>query len=101
FHPVVWRISPCGLPAGAVVPGQRGPHRWLRQHDQESADAVPWRPRGHLLAPRAPQAPEETGGDCLPHAPRLALAVPYPAVPGTAAQALAGVCAGPTVTPLC
>src|SRR5262249_40952023 len=34
-------------------------------------------------------------------APDLALAVPHPAVPGTAAQALAGVCAGPTVAPLC
>jgi hypothetical protein len=53
-----------------------------------------------LPAPRAPQAPEETGGDRLPGAPRLALPVPHRATSGPAAPEPAGVYAGPTVAPL-
>ena len=56
---------------------------------------------GQLPAPRAQQAPEETGGHRVPGAQGLALAVPHPVVPGAPAQELAGVCAGPAVTPLC
>src|SRR5437870_11991460 len=25
----LWGVSPCGIPARAVIPGERGPHRWL------------------------------------------------------------------------
>ena len=29
FYPVLWGVSTRGIPAGAVVSGPRGPHRWL------------------------------------------------------------------------
>ena len=41
-------------------------HRWLRQHHQEAADAVPRGAPGHLPAPRTPQAPEATRRHHLP-----------------------------------
>ena len=44
---------------------------------------------------------EETRGHRLPGPQDLTLAVPYPALSGTPAQGLAGVCPGPAVTPLC
>src|SRR5215831_18515251 len=98
---VLSSVSTGGCPPGAVIPGQRGAHRWLRQHDQESADALSWRPRGYLPAPRAPQAPEEIDGHHVPGAQGLALAVPHPVVSSEAAQELARVCAGATAAPLC
>src|SRR5262249_45601909 len=56
---------------------------------------------GYLPAPRAPQIAEETRGHRLPGPQGLTLAVPYPALSGTPAQGLTGVCPGPAVTPLC
>src|SRR4249920_1940076 len=52
FHPVVSGVPACGIPAGALVPGQRGAHGWLRQHDQEHADLVPWGTAWQLPPPR-------------------------------------------------
>src|SRR5262245_7171676 len=66
FHPVLWGLSTCGLPVRAVVPGQRRPDGWLRQHGQEYADLVPESTPGHLPAPRVPQTPEETRGYRVP-----------------------------------
>ena len=88
---VLWHLGPL----------QRGPHRRLRQHDQESADALSWHPRGYLPAPRPDQAPKETGGHRVPGAQGVAHAVPHLVVPGTPAEELAGVCAGATAPPLC
>ena len=81
--------------------GPGHPDRWLRQHHQESADAVSWGTPRQLSPPRAHQAPEETRGHRVSGPQGLALAVPHPVVPGATAQGLARVCAGPTVTPLC
>ena len=81
-------VSTHHLPAGAVVPSQRDPHRWLRQHQPQSADIVSWDTPGHLLAPRAPQASEATGGDCVAGPPGTPHAVPHLVVPGAPAQGL-------------
>lgn len=93
-------VATRGLRAGAVVPRHRGPPRWLRQHAPEQADALSWRARGQLPAPRAHQAPAATRGHPLPGPQGLALPVPSLAVPGTAAPERAGVCAGPALRPL-
>src|SRR5215467_12309841 len=42
----------------------------------------------------------QTHGDRVAGVQGTPLAVPYPLVPGASAQELAGVCPGPTVTPL-
>ena len=78
------------VPAGAIVSGPRGPHRWLRQHHQEHADAVSWGTPRQLPPPRDQQAPEETGGDRVPGPQGLALAVPHPAATGRASGRACG-----------
>src|SRR5262249_6828099 len=101
FDPLLWGVSTRGIPAGAVVSRPWGPHRWLRQHDQEYANTLSWSARRQLPAPRAQPAPEETRGHHLPGPQGLALPVPHLAVPGTAPQALARVCTGPAIAPFC
>jgi hypothetical protein len=100
LDPVLWRVSMRCLAAGVVLSGQRGPHRWLRQHDQESADPVPWGTPRELLAPRTHQTPEETRGHHVPAPQGAPHPVPHPVVPGTTAQRLTRVCPGPAVAPL-
>src|SRR5262249_51739941 len=71
------------------------------QHDQESADPLSWRPRGYLPASRAPQAPKETGGHCVPGPSDTPDTVPHAVVPSPPAQELARGGAGATAPPLC
>ena len=54
-----------------------------------------------LPPPCAHQAPEETRGHRVTGPQGLTLAVPHPVIPGAPAERLTGVCARPTVTPLC
>ena len=56
---------------------------------------------GNCLRHALNKLPEETHGDRVPDPPGVTLAVPHAVAPGTPAQRLAGVCAGPAVTPLC
>jgi hypothetical protein len=56
---------------------------------------------GKLPAPCDQQAPWATDSDRLPCASGLTLPVPHPVVPGASSQRLAGVCAGPEITPRC
>src|SRR5262249_23327661 len=100
FYPVLPGVPTRGARPGADLSRPRHPDRWLRQHHQESAGALPWGTSRELPAPRAQHAPEETCRHhvtCPSGTPR---AVSYPVVPGAPAEGLAGVCAGPTVTPL-
>jgi hypothetical protein len=55
-----------GSRRGADLPRPRHPDRWLRQHHQEHAHALPWCTSRELPAPRAQHAPEET---CRHHVP--------------------------------
>ena len=63
------RVSTRGPPAGAIVSGPGRPHRWLRQHHQQYADAVSWGAPGQLSPPRAQQAPGQTDGHRVAGAP--------------------------------
>ena len=56
---------------------------------------------GNCLRHALNKLPKKLDGDRVAGPQGLTLAVPHPAVPGTPAQGLAGVCAGPTVAPLC
>ena len=54
-----------------------------------------------LPAPRHQQAPRKTHGHHVSCPSGTPHAVPHAAAPGAPAEGLAGVCAGPAVTPLC
>ena len=56
---------------------------------------------GNCLRHALNKLPKKLAAIASPVRKALALAVPHPAVPGAPAQGLAGVCAGPAVTPLC
>ena len=72
------------LAAGADLSGPGGPDGWLRQHRQESADAVSRGAPGQLPAPRAQQAPRQAHGHPVSGAQGVTLAVPHPACTGRA-----------------
>ena len=56
---------------------------------------------GNCLRHALNKLPKKLTAIAVPGPQGLALAVPHPVVPGAPAQGLAGVCAGPAVTPLC
>ena len=56
---------------------------------------------GNCLRHALIKLPKKLAAIASPVRKALALAVPHPVVPGAPAQGLAGVCAGPTVPPLC
>ena len=74
--------------------GSQGPSpRALTAPPQSLRDALPGG-RGPLPAPRPQPTPEETPSERVASAPVSPHAVPHLVVPGTAAQELAGLCAG-------
>jgi hypothetical protein len=79
----------------------RDPDRWLRQHHEEYAHALPGSAPRQLPPPRDQQAARETDLHHHPGPQSLALEVPHLAAQSTTAEGLTGVCARPEVTPLC
>ena len=60
-YPVVWRVSTRSLSAGAVVPGQRRPHRWLSTAPASSMRTLfPGARLGNCLRHALNKLPEQT-----------------------------------------
>ena len=91
FYPALWRVSTRRVSTRTVVSDHRGLTEGFDSTPSESADARGG--RGPLPAPRPQPTPEETPASASPVRQSLRTQC-HLVVPGTAAQELAGLCAG-------